>query len=81
MHIAHAASVMFSQFFVLPSVHKGGGESGQMHYLANVPGHEHFLAKDPPPPSGHEHYLANVPGHFLAYKCEVRNRSTISFFI
>ena len=37
-----------------------------MHYLANVPGIEHFLAKDPP--SGHKHYLANVPGHeyFLA---------------
>ena len=34
-------------------------------YLANVPGHEHFLAKDPPPPR-HE--------HFLAYQREVCNR-------
>ena len=44
-----------------------------MHYLANVPGLEHFLAKDPvpsphPPPSKHMQYLAKVPllEHFLA---------------
>ena len=28
-----------------PSVHRGREGSGQMHYLANVPGIEHFLAK------------------------------------
>ena len=26
-----------------------GVGSRHMYYLANVPGHEHFLAKDPPP--------------------------------
>ena len=67
MRIAHTASLMISQFlsFLLSTV----GGSGHMHYLANVPGLEHFPAKDPTPtPSRHEHYLANVPGHehFLA---------------
>ena len=52
MCIAHTASVMFS-VSVLPSVHRrGGGGSGQMHYLANVPGIEHFLAKKCSYPEG-----------------------------
>ena len=46
-------------YYPLPSWHK--------HYLANVPGLENFLAKDPPvPPPRHE--------HFLAYQREVCNR-------
>ena len=44
MRIMHTASVMFSEFLF---TFEG---SGHMHYLANVPGHEHFLCKDPPPP-------------------------------
>ena len=47
-----------------------------MHYLANVPSIEHFLAKKCSCPEGgggsrHMYYLANVPGlqHFLAKKC------------
>ena len=54
----------------------GGGGSWQMHYLANVLGIEHFLAKKCSYPegggeSGQMHYLANVLGieHFLAKKC------------
>ena len=45
---------------LLPSVHRvgwGGGSSGHYQFLANLPRHEHFLAKDPHPipatPSGH----------------------------
>ena len=46
MHITHTASVMFSQFlsFLL--------STWDLKYLANVPGREQFLAKDPPPPLG-----------------------------
>ena len=47
-----------------------------MHYLANVPGIEHFLAKSAHARGGggggrQMHHLANVPGieHFLAKKC------------
>ena len=49
MHITHTASVTFSQFLSF-LLFTGGGGSRHMHYLANVPGLEHFLAKDPPPP-------------------------------
>ena len=47
--------------------------SGHKHYLADVPGLEHFLAKDPPPPPGHE--------HFLAYQCEVNIQIAFLFII
>ena len=70
---AYIVTVMFSQFMSF-LLFTGGGASKQMHYLANVPGIEHFLAKKCScleGESGHMHYLANVPGieHFLAKKC------------
>ena len=60
--VLNACTCLYSQaamhFGILPLV----------PYLANVPGLEHFLAKDSP--SGHEHYLANVwrLEHFVAKK-------------
>ena len=73
-YLAHAYNV-YGQCNVLPCLSfllstgqmwGGGGGSWHMHYLANIPGLEHFLAKEPP--SGHNHYLTDVPGlqHFLA---------------
>ena len=61
MCIAHTAKVMFQSF--CPSVHKGGGVSGKVHY-------EHILATKVLMPvgggggvSGKIHYSGNVPGN------------------
>ena len=53
MRVANTASVMFLQCLsFLRSTGAGGGGSGYMHYLANVPGIGHFLAKMCPCPGG-----------------------------
>ena len=67
---SNTTSVMFSQILSFLLSTGGGGGSGQMHYLANVPGIEHFLAKECSCQgwgSGHMNYLANVPRNEYFY--------------
>ena len=74
MRIARTAKVMFSEFLYFCS--QGGGGSGQIHYLTNVPGIEHIMAikvlmqlvVGGGGVSRQMHYLANVLGieHILA---------------
>ena len=79
-HNAYGEGYVF-RVSVLPFTGGGeGGGSGQMHYLANVPGIEHAhsgyksahacVCVGGGGGSGQMHYLANVPGieHILAIK-------------